>query len=153
MGLGYFDRVYRYNLMAEDEEKKDFVGMPVPLAAFGLVSYVIFSYNLWNGLQYDEILVSMIIAFAFLMVSQVQYDAIPDQFSTPYDRLKLAAVFIAAVAVVVRPRLLLFPVVIFYILFGLGREAYRLLYLGMGKVTGDPDRRQSRGRRADDGQQ
>jgi CDP-diacylglycerol--serine O-phosphatidyltransferase len=146
-------RLARYNLMAEDEEKKDFVGMPVPLAAFGLVSYVIFSYNLWNGLQYDEILVSMIIAFAFLMVSQVQYDAIPDQFSTPYDRLKLAAVFIAAVAVVVRPRLLLFPVVIFYILFGLGREAYRLLYLGMGKVTGDPDRRQSRGRRADDGQQ
>jgi len=131
-------RLARYNLMADEEEKSDFIGLPVPAAAFGLVTFVIFSYNLWGQLQYDEWLVSMVIAFAFLMVSQVQYDSIPETFTTPFDRVKLAALIVAVIALLIRPRLLLFPVIAFYILFGLVREAYRLFYLGMGKVTGRP---------------
>jgi len=70
------------------------------------------------------------------MVSQVQYDSIPENFTTPYDRMKLAAMIVAVVALLIRPRLLLFPFIAFYILFGLVREAYRLFYLGVGKVTG-----------------
>jgi len=131
-------RLARYNLMADEEEKKDFVGLPVPAAAFGLVTFVIFSYNLWGHLQYDEWLISMIIVFAFLMVSQVQYDSIPENFASPFDRIKLAALIVAVIAAVIRPRLLLFPLMAFYILFGLLREAYRLFYLGVGKVTGRP---------------
>ena len=54
-------RLARFNLMADKEEKKEFVGLPVPAAAFGLVSFVIFSYSLWDQLRYDELLVSMVI--------------------------------------------------------------------------------------------
>lgn len=146
-------RLARYNLLADTEEKKDFLGMPVPLAAFGLVSYVIFSYHLWGELRYDEVLVSMIIGFAFLMVSQVHYDALPEHFSTKWDRVKLAALIVAAVAVLVSPRLMLFPVIAAYILFGLVREAYRLFFLGVGKVTGRPYRRRKTDRRKPDGQE
>jgi len=143
-------RLARYNIMADSEEKKDFVGMPVPLAAFGLVSYVIFSYNLWNGLQYDEILVTMIAVFSFVMVSQVQYDTWPETFSTRWDRMKALALVLAAICLVIRPRLLLFPLVAAYILFGLVREGYYLFFAGVGKVTGRPYGRRKTDRRIND---
>ncbi|RKX26876.1 MAG: hypothetical protein DRP45_02470 [Candidatus Zixiibacteriota bacterium] len=140
-------------MLADTDEKKDFLGMPVPVAAFGLVSYVIFSYRLWGELQNDEVLVTMIIGFAFLMVSQVQYDMLPDRFSTRWDRIKLAALIFAAIAVLIDRSLLLFPLVASYILFGLVREAYRLLYLGVGKVTGRPQQRRKEDRKAGNGRE
>lgn len=140
-------RLARYNLLAESDEKKDFLGMPVPLAAFGLVSFVIFSYYLWGEMRYDEVLISMVIGFAFLMVSQVTYDALPEHFSSKWERVKLAALILAAVAVLIDPRLMLFPVIAAFILFGLVREVYRLLFLGVGKVTGRPYHR----RKTDEG--
>jgi len=140
-------RLARYNLMADAEEKKDFLGMPVPVAAFGLVSYIIFSYGLWSELRYDEILVSMIIAFSFIMVSQIQYDTMPETFSGRWERIKLAALMVAAIGLLIQPRLLLFPMVATYILFGLVREGYRLFYVGVGKVTGRPYGRRKTDRR------
>jgi CDP-diacylglycerol--serine O-phosphatidyltransferase len=146
-------RLARYNLLADSDEKKDFLGMPVPLAAFGLVSYVIFSYHLWERLRYDEVLISMMIGFAFLMVSQVHYDALPERFATKWDRMKLAALILAAVAVLIDNRLMLFPVVAAYILFGLVREAYRLFFVGVGRVTGRPPRRRKTDIRKLDGRE
>ena len=138
-------RLARFNLMADAEEKKSFLGLPVPVAAFALVSFIIFCYHLWGSLRYDEVLVFMIVLFAFLMVSQMEYDSIPDRFQTVWGRLKLAyllfAVLALIAALVVNTRLfnyrvLLFPFVSVYILSGVVREFYRLFYVGVGKMTG-----------------
>lgn len=129
-------RLARFNLLADSDEKKDFLGLPVPMAALTLVAFVIFSYNIWGDLEYSEILVSMIILFAFLMVSQVEYDALPDNFSSKEKRIKLIIMVIAALLTLFKPRLLLFPILSIYILFGMIREIYRLTYVGVGKVTG-----------------
>lgn len=146
-------RLARYNLLATTDEKKDFFGMPVPIAAFGLTSFIIFSYHLWGELRYDEILVSMTVGFAFLMISQVQYDALPDHFSAKWERVKLGAILASLIAIWFQPRLMLFPIVAAYILFGIVREAYRLLYLGVGKVTGrEYGRRETDERDPDGGQ-
>jgi CDP-diacylglycerol--serine O-phosphatidyltransferase len=131
-------RLARFNLLADTEEKRDFLGLPVPGAAVTLVAFIIFSYHLWDGLQYSEWLISMIILFAFLMVSQVQYDSFPDNFDTPQNRLKLIILVSAGVVVIFQPRLLLFPVCALYILFGMAREVFRLFHLGVGRVTGRP---------------
>ncbi|UCE23637.1 MAG: CDP-diacylglycerol--serine O-phosphatidyltransferase [Candidatus Zixiibacteriota bacterium] len=131
-------RLARFNLLADTEEKKDFLGLPVPGAAVTLVTFIIFSYYLWDGLEYGEWLVSMIILFAFLMVSQVQYDSFPDNFDTPQNKTKLIIMVLAGIVVIFKPRLLLFPVCALYILFGMGREVFRLFYVGVGKVTGRP---------------
>lgn len=129
-------RLARFNLLAESDEKRDFLGLPVPAAALTLVGYIIFSYHLWDGLEYGEWLVSMIILFAFLMVTQVQYDALPDHFDSRVNRLKLVVLVIAGFVTILQPRLLLFPFLALYILFGMIREVYRLAYVGVGKVTG-----------------
>ena len=133
-------RLARYNLLAESDEKKDFMGLPVPAAAMTLVGFIIFCYNIWGGLEYSEWLVSMIVLFAFLMVTQVEYDAIPDSFTTRQGRIKLLALLVAGALVLARPRLFLFPIMLVYILSGVIRELYRLFYLGVGKVTGRPSR-------------
>ena len=142
-------RLARYNLLASSEEKKDFLGLPVPAAAFALVTFIIFSYYLWDGLQYGEWLVTMIIALSFLMVSQVQYDAFPDRFDTPQNRRKLIAMIAAVIIILVNPRLMLFPLLALYILFGMIREAYRLFYRSVGRVAG-PYRRRKTDRGSDD---
>jgi CDP-diacylglycerol--serine O-phosphatidyltransferase len=129
-------RLARFNLTADDEEKRAFLGLPVPAAGFTLVAFVIFSYEIWGELQYDQVLIATIILTAFLMVSQVQYDAVPDQFSSRREKIMLLVGVLAVVVVVFRPRLLLFPVIALYILSGLVREAHRLFYAGVGKVTG-----------------
>jgi CDP-diacylglycerol--serine O-phosphatidyltransferase len=131
-------RLARFNLLADTDEKKDFLGLPVPVPAVTMVSFIILSYHLWGGLEYAEWLISMIILFSFLMVSQVQYDAFPDNFDTPQNRLKLAILVVAGVIIIFSPRLLLFPFMALYILFGMGREVYRLFYVGVEKVTGRP---------------
>ena len=142
-------RLARYNLLADTDEKKDFLGMPVPVAAIGLVSFLIFSYYLWGKLEYSEILVSMIILFAFLMVSQVQYDAIPEKFHTRSGRIKLGVMLIAVIIIIFKPRLLLFPILSLYILYGMVRELYRLFSVGVEKVTGRPPSRRKTDRKVD----
>lgn len=138
-------RLARYNLLADTEEKKGFLGLPVPGAAFGLVSYIIFSYHVWDTLQYGEALVTMIVLFAFLMVSQVEYDSFPERFATYNDRIKLIVGLVAGTALMIKPRLLLFPFVSMYILFGMIREIYRLFTVGVERVTGRSINPQQRG--------
>ncbi len=132
MASGY--RLARFNLLAQTEEKRDFLGLPVPGAALALVSYLIFCYYIWGQLEYAEYLVSMVILFSALMVSQIEYDAMPDRFNTKKNRLKLAFVLLAAAAILWKPRLLIFPIIALYIIIGLVREAYRFFYLGVGYV-------------------
>jgi len=138
-------RLARFNLLAETDEKKDFVGLPVPAAALTLAAFILFCLDVWGELQYGDLLVSMIILFAFLMVSQVQYDTLPDRFTTAESRYKLAILLVCMVAVIFRPRLLLFPVLALYILFGMVREFYRLFTRGVEKVA-----ERKYGRRRDD---
>jgi CDP-diacylglycerol--serine O-phosphatidyltransferase len=133
-------RLARFNMLAETDEKKDFLGLPVPVAAVALVAFVIFCWKVWGQLEYAEVLVTMIVLFAFLMVSQVAYDAVPDRFHTQRDRVKLAVLILGGLAIVVQPRLLLFPFVALYILYGMIREGFRLFNAGVGRVTGRPSR-------------
>lgn len=142
-------RLARYNLLAESEEKKDFLGLPVPAAALTLVSFVILCYDAFGELEYSEYLVSMIVLFAFLMVSQVHYESLPDRFDNRPARIRLAIMIVAAIAVLFRPRLLLFPVCASYILLGMVRELYRLMNLGVERVTNRHPRRRKTDRMAD----
>lgn len=127
-------RLARFNLLAESEEKREFIGLPAPGAALALVSFVIFSFHLWGKLEYGQYLVSMVILFSALMVSQIEYDAMPDRFNTRKNRIKLLFILLAAVAALARPRLLLFPIFSIYIIIGVVREIYRFFYLGVGLV-------------------
>lgn len=129
-------RLARYNLHADGEEKKGFWGLPVPGAGLTLSSYVIFCNEIWGEIRYMEYLIAMVLLFALLMVSQVEYDAIPDHFNNKRNRIKVAMVTVAAVTGLIWPKLLLFPFFALYIIIGLVREGYRYFYVSWDYVKG-----------------
>ena len=120
-------RLARYNLLAQSDEKKNFLGLPVPVAAVALAGYILFCFDIWGQVEYHEYLITMMILFSALMVSQVEYDAIPDHFNTRENRIKLLYIVVLALAVIIKPRLLIFPLFILYIVSGLTREASRII--------------------------
>ncbi|MDD4050731.1 MAG: CDP-diacylglycerol--serine O-phosphatidyltransferase [candidate division Zixibacteria bacterium] len=120
-------RLARFNLLATSDEKKHFLGLPVPGAGVTLAAYIIFCYAVWDKVEYGEYLVSMMIIFSALMVSQIEYEAMPDKFNTRVNRRKLLYIVILAVAVLIRPRLLMFPILLLYIATGLIKEAIRIV--------------------------
>lgn len=125
-------RLARFNLLAQSEEKKNFVGLPVPPAGLTLASFVIFCYHLWGRVEYGEYLISMTIVFSALMVSQVEYDTIPDHFNSRQNRIKLLYLVGLALAALIKPRLLMFPVFLLYVVFGLVKEAVRIIMSAAG---------------------
>lgn len=135
-------RLARFNLLADTEEKKSFIGLPTPAAATTMVAYIIFSYYLWDSLLYGDYLVMMIILFAFLMISQIEYDPVPDSLSNRANRLKTLLMVVAGIILIINPRLLLFPILALYIIIGIVRELYRFYYLGVDFVK----RRQTKDR-------
>jgi phosphatidylserine synthase len=120
MCSGY--RLARFNLLATLEEKKKFLGLPVPVASMLLVSYVIFSHYLWDGIEYIEFLVSMIGAVSVLMVSGVTYETFPENLGSVESRLKFLLLFLFIIALIIKPRLVLFPGVLAYVLLWPVRE-------------------------------
>lgn len=143
-------RLARYNLMADSEEKKDFLGLPVPGAALALVSFTIFSFSLWQEIAHLELFVGMTLVLSFLMVSQVEYESLPDRFQTPAERARLAVMIVAVPLVLLFPRSVLFPLVAIYILSGTIRELLRLLTAGVGRVQQRYAERKGNGREVDD---
>jgi CDP-diacylglycerol--serine O-phosphatidyltransferase len=135
-------RLARFNLLADTAEKKSFIGLPTPAAATTMVAYIIFSYYLWGGLEYGDYLVMMIILFAVLMISQIEYDPVPDSLSNRANRLKILLMVAAGIILIINPRLLLFPILALYIIIGIVRELYRFYYLGVDFVK----RRQTKDR-------
>ena len=87
------------------------------------------------------------------MVSQVQYDSLPERFNTVPERIKLVILLAAGVAIIFKPRLLLFPIISLYILYGMIREFYRLFHVGVGKVTAHNYRRRKNKGLSEDEQQ
>lgn len=120
-------RLARFNLLAQSEEKGNFLGLPVPVAAVTLASFILFSIAVWDQVEYHEYIITMMIVFSGLMVSQIEFDALPDNFNTPANRLKLLYVVLIALAVIINPGLLIFPLFIVYIMYGLTREALRIV--------------------------
>ncbi len=121
-------RLARFNLESRLEDKLYFTGLPIPMAAVTLCGYTLFSYQLWGELTHPEALVTMIIVFSALMVSGIEYDTLPKfSLNSRKNMIKLICILGAFIAVLIKPRLVIFPLGMIYILSGVSREIYRLI--------------------------
>ncbi len=126
-------RLARFNLLAQSEEKQNFLGLTVPVAALTLASYIILCYHQWGQVRYGEYVITMMILFSALMVSQIEYDALPDNFNTRANRIKIIYIVGLAAAALINPRLLMFPLFALYILIGLVKEGIRIGRIATGR--------------------
>jgi CDP-diacylglycerol--serine O-phosphatidyltransferase len=123
-------RLARFNLEARLEEKPYFTGLPIPAAAVTLCGYTLFSYELWGELLYPEVLITLIIVFSALMVSGIEYETLPRfSLNSKKNLIKLIYILVALIAVLLKPRLAIFPLGMIYVLSGIVREVYQLVHM------------------------
>jgi len=120
-------RLARFNVETKGPEKTVFKGLPIPMAAVTLVSFVPFRMtgffqSFLIDFNYGRFLVLMIMLLAGLMVTNVEYPAMPRfGLRTFKDRIGLL-IFLAAILVLAYYwQILLFPAACCYILWGFGR--------------------------------
>ena len=114
-------RLARYNVNADAHVKADFQGLPIPLAALFVTSFIIFSYEIWDTIKYVQIFTPAMVLLSWLMVSNVRYPAAP---KLPKGKAKWLAVLIAipVLATLIKPRWFLFPVILIFIIQGFLKE-------------------------------
>lgn len=121
-------RLARFNLTAKLESKSNFIGMPVPAAAGTLASFVIFCEAIWGEIRLDRFLLIMVVLFSALMVSTIEYETMPGfDFSNKRNRIKMLGLVIVGVGLVIKTRLVMFPLMAIYTLSGIIRFAVMLV--------------------------
>jgi CDP-diacylglycerol--serine O-phosphatidyltransferase len=121
-------RLARFNVLAHSESgtQRYFVGLPIPLAAGMLVALVIALNSL--GSPAEAVghwpIATLVLALSFLMVSTIRYRTFKEAGLNARTLLVFLAVIAVGVAVAirVRPSLVLLVYFSFYILLGLGEE-------------------------------
>ncbi len=107
-------RLARFNIKREDTEpdvKPDFVGLPIPVAAATLCSFVIFSQRVWESTREPHVALSLCALLAFLMISPFDYPAFPRfTFETARDRFRIALSLSAMIIVFLYNEAAFFPV-------------------------------------------
>ncbi|MCH8956315.1 CDP-diacylglycerol--serine O-phosphatidyltransferase [candidate division KSB1 bacterium] len=112
-------RLSKFNANLDGFEKENFTGLPVPVMAATLATYVIFSYDLWEGMRFAPFLIPLVLFLCYLMVSHVEYEMMP-KFSFR-DGKKNSVLFIimllAIAAVVIFRQTAVFPMALGFVLY------------------------------------
>ncbi len=114
-------RLARFNVkLTSFEDKKYFIGLPIPSGALTILSYIIF-FHIDDFLSEDIKLISIfVITFitSLAMVSNIKFDNLP-RYSRRYiknNRLKFIFFNIAVIAIIISKGFLILPFMIIYLL-------------------------------------
>jgi len=118
-------RLARFSLSATAEEKLNFVGLPIPSAAAVIVSFILFSNEMWGQVRFEKFFIVLLLATSALMVSTVEYESMPKfDFSRKKDRIKVMFLIFIAIGLIVNASMVMFPLALIYILYGLLKMIY-----------------------------
>ncbi len=112
-------RLARFNVMQDGFEKTNFSGLPVPAMAGTLSTYVLFNYDLWEGLKFAPAVIPLVLFLCYLMTSNVEYQMMP-KFSFRSDKgnsLILVLLIAAALAAIVFRERVMFPIAMGFVLY------------------------------------
>ncbi len=123
-------RLARYNMNFDGEKKDYFEGLPIPVQAVAIVALILTAENAsWGALLTQlEVLVPVVVVLSMLMVSSIDFDALPRP-TVQYIRTrpqKVLAYLVGGLAVVVLHEQGLLLVLTLYVLYGIGQAGYRL---------------------------
>jgi CDP-diacylglycerol--serine O-phosphatidyltransferase len=114
-------RLAKYNvtIMLPDEHM-EFIGLPTPVQASALVSFLILNYAIWGNLKQGVFFTPLVILLSFLMISPIPYDAFPRLSfrGSRSNRIRLLVLILGLVLVLIKPPIMFFPVVLAYIVVG-----------------------------------
>lgn len=124
-------RLARFNIQVEDLNKKnDFKGLPIPLSAMTVSTLVLSFYKEGRIIEpYDHIVVILILALSFLMVSKIRYNALPKiRNKNVKEKILLFGVLLIALALaIITNGEILFFIFLGIVLFGILRHLFLLI--------------------------
>jgi CDP-diacylglycerol--serine O-phosphatidyltransferase len=114
-------RLARFNVQSSHAEKKSFVGLPIPAAA-DMIAATVLLYYFFGGegaANKHLVLLLMIYALAFLMVSNVRYNSFKDlDLRARMPFYAVVAMLVLVTLVVAQPQMLFFGVILAYVASG-----------------------------------
>lgn len=131
-------RLARYNMTANIEEKTNFLGMPVPVAAMTIVSFVLFSRETLGHINLEKYFIILTLVTSALMVSAIEFETMPKfDFSKRINALKVLFLFFTAIGMMINSSLVLFPLVAIYVAFAIARFVVNMFFnVGIGGLQG-----------------
>ena len=115
-------RLARFNSQLKGFDKDYFTGLPIPIAALTLSSFVIFSEYFYNNAgKFPKTMIILIFVISILMVSTIRYETMPNlNFKgSAKDKIKVILIILGTILIIIFPQIVVFPFMLFYILAGL----------------------------------
>jgi CDP-diacylglycerol--serine O-phosphatidyltransferase len=122
-------RLARFNVKLDGFDKDFFSGLPIPIAALTLSSFVIFSDHFFAiPVKFPKTMILLILFVSILMVSTVRYEVAPNiNFKGPWrEKIKILLAAAGGILLILYPQEVLFPLMILYILIGLTGAVIRI---------------------------
>lgn len=121
-------RLARYNLQHNTVEQRRFQGLPIPVAAYLLATYVIFYHNIYSIPPTGSYLVLiMTVLLSLLMVSNIGYLSFKElDFSRRSSFFALVVLVLAMFVIAIKPEATMFILVVGYVLFGILEKLIRI---------------------------
>jgi CDP-diacylglycerol--serine O-phosphatidyltransferase len=122
-------RLARFNIQTSlSSAKKLFRGLPIPVSAITIISFVIFSNQIWDEITHKKYLILIVVLLSFLMVSSIKYSVLPaislkKGFKNSFGLLVLTIFTILAFLF---KGLILFPACVLFILSGIIKKVFRI---------------------------
>jgi CDP-diacylglycerol--serine O-phosphatidyltransferase len=123
-------RLARFNVQLVGFDKDYFSGVPVPMAALTICSYIYFYHNKLFGYELSErFIIGLAVALPILMVSKFRYDSIPKISLNAIKKypVKFIFLFVGIIICVVTKGEGLFLFCLFYLSTGIFRGVYNQL--------------------------
>ncbi len=113
-------RLARFNMTASLGEKTNFLGMPVPVAAVTIVSFLLFGNEALGHLNLEKYYTILIVLTSALMVSGIEFETMPRlDFSKTFNKLKFLFLIATAIGMMINASLVMFPLIAFYIIYAI----------------------------------
>ena len=121
-------RLARFNVQLDGFDKTHFSGLPSPIAAVSLATYIIFLTEYFPDEVFPKALLTLTFVVSILMVSTIRYEILPPLTFKGDKRQKIIflLIVITVLSAIAFPQLLLFPYMLIYILSGIVRFVVRL---------------------------
>jgi CDP-diacylglycerol--serine O-phosphatidyltransferase len=122
-------RLARFNVQADTVQKKQFLGLPIPMAAATIAATVLFFAEFEVAVQVRKVFVPILVyALAFLMVSAVRYNSFKESsFLRARHFEAIVAAILLFVIVLIEPAVMLFAITVSYMISGPVTYVIRLI--------------------------
>lgn len=123
-------RLARFNIQLVSFEKTFFKGLPIPIAALTISSFILSYYNKPAGFAspFNEFIIPLVVILSILMVSKIKYDAIPKPTKETFKEKphQFVFIFISIIVGFITSGKAVFFIFVLIILFGIFRHIFKL---------------------------